>query len=164
MQNQNEEYQGKIYIISGIPGSGKTTLAHLIAGESNTVEADKFPGLYSADGSFNGGTILDGKPLIVHAHQWCQSECKRLLEQKADVICVSNTSLQRWEAQPYYLLANQFNYSIQRVSLFNGGRTREELSKRNVHNVPLGVINDMTLRYQHGDDWDNGSKENLFLK
>ena len=163
MQNQNEEYQGYIYIISGIPGSGKTTLAHLIAGEENTLEADKFPGLYSADGSFNGGTIVDGKPLIVHAHQWCQDQCRKLLLEKANVICVSNTSTQRWEAEPYYQLANQFNYSIQRVSLFLGGRTREELSKRNVHNVPLRVINNMTLRYQHGLDWENGSTKNPFI-
>ena len=152
-----------IYLLSGLPGTGKSTLGTLIAGEDNVCSADDYPGLYSPDGTFNGGKIVGNLPLIAVAHQWCQQQVKQRCESGVKIIAVANTFCERWEATPYYEIGAMHGYLVQRVSLFNGGFSTDQLVSRNTHGVPHNAINAMRQRYQHGLEWHYGETENPYM-
>ena len=83
-----------LYLIRGIPGSGKTTLANAMvdALQASHVETDQFfetPEGYKFDGW-----------KLKAAHEWCQSTVKDRLT-AGDTVIVSNTFTRVWEMQPY---------------------------------------------------------------
>ena len=83
-----------IYLIRGLPGSGKTTLAGALADAVNGVhvETDQFfemPSGYKFDAT-----------KLKEAHDWCQNTVRGYLAKVQDVV-VSNTFTRLWEMQPY---------------------------------------------------------------
>jgi predicted kinase len=89
-----------LYIIRGLPGSGKSSLAELLT--EFAYSADDFFNLYH-DGVF--------KPeLLKEAHAWCFEKVKDELRHFDDV-AVANTFTQLWEMQPYLDLAKEFGYT-----------------------------------------------------
>ena len=80
-----------MYMIYGIPGSGKTTKAKEIIQDYNNknipilhYEADMF---FEKNGNYNFNPKL-----LKYAHSWCHYQVKEAMENKIDVI-ISNTSL-----------------------------------------------------------------------
>jgi len=154
-----------LVIIRGIPGSGKSTFANLVAqalephakSDSCICTTDDYDGLYSYPGDgevvFHGGEKIDGGlPMIVLAHQWNQGRARDAMEHGVSVV-VPNTNCQRWEFQPYLDMADEFGYRVTVVSLFDGGLTDDELFYRNAHGVPVDGIARMRQGYEH--DWAN---------
>jgi len=120
-----------LYIIRGLSGSGKTTLAHKLS-----------PVVYSADDWFTdqaGNYNFDASKLKI-AHENCQRNVKYAMTQKANVIAVANTFSQAWEAEPYFILAKEFNYSPFVIECQN--------SFQNIHGVPQETINLMKNRWE----------------
>lgn len=83
-----------LYLIRGVPGSGKTTLARAMADALHAfhVETDQFfetPEGYRFD-----------PEKIKAAHEWCQSTVKDRLN-AGDAVIVSNTFTRIWEMQFY---------------------------------------------------------------
>ena len=91
-----------LYIIRGLPGSGKTTLAKRLGCPHR--EADQFFEK-SGEYKFEGHKVAD-------AHQWCRDEVRALMTQGGDV-CVSNTFSRRWEYEPYLEMAEFFGHDVQ---------------------------------------------------
>lgn len=58
-----------LYLIRGLLGSSKTTLAHVLTPHS--IAADDYPGVY-ADGKFHS-------ELVPIAHAWCKQEVERMM-------------------------------------------------------------------------------------
>ena len=124
-----------LYIIRGISGSGKTSLANKLS-----------PFVYSADDWF---TDEDGNydflpEFLADAHADCFTnvECAMLdgIEEENDVLAVANTFSQAWEAQPYFKLAKRYGYSSFVVECQN--------TFKNVHGVPQETINAMENRWE----------------
>jgi predicted kinase len=130
-----------LFLIRGLPSSGKSTLAEKLAG-GNTVEADDF---FMDDGVYK----FDPK-LLPQAHAYCQDTTDKLLSMGLDT-AVANTFTQRWEMQVYLEMAVKHGVSITVIDLFDGGLTDEELHARNKHGVPLEAFAKMRERYVH--DW-----------
>ena len=148
-------------LIRGLPSSGKSTFAA------------RFRGLggchYEADDYFRGefgGYEFDPSKLS-EAHSECQIDAKECLMNKLDVI-VANTFSQRWELEPYFLLAEKYTtkghslpcrdrlyVDVFVLDLFDGGLTDDELAARNTHGVPVDVIAAMRERWEH--DWRSGN-------
>ena len=129
-----------LYLIRGLPGVGKSTLA------------DKLGVNISADDYFHGYDL--SKPYVFvpeelgQAHKECQDRCRALLEQGLTV-AVANTFTMLWELQFYFDMANELNVHVVVIDLFDGGFTNEQLVKRNTHGVPLEGFERMRGRYQH---------------
>lgn len=118
----------RLVILRGVPGSGKTTLAHQIANGTGVVcEADQF------------FTCSKGYRFIPHlletAHEWCRRKAAEAMKNGMPTVVIANTNLMRRWFEPYLLLAEQYDYSVQEVVLFS--------RFKNVHGVPDEKVNRM---------------------
>jgi predicted kinase len=123
-----------LYIVRGIPGSGKSTFAKTLGGKH--IEADMFfidsvTDEYSFDGS-----------KIKNAHAWCLDMVKTDMAVSRNKIVVSNTFTQEWEMEPYFTLAKEYGYTVFTIVVENrhGGT--------NVHNVPEDKLEQMKNRFE----------------
>ena len=127
-----------LYIVRGIPGSGKSTFAKTLGGIH--IEADQY--FVDADGNYN----FDGSKIKL-AHEYCKGQTKAWMKTdgdqvSVDKIVVSNTFTQEWEMESYFELAKQYGYKVFSIVVENrhGGT--------NVHNVPEDKIEQMKNRFE----------------
>jgi len=128
-----------LYIVRGIPGSGKSTFAESLG--CPYFEADMF---FMKDGvyTFEGSKIKD-------AHAWCQNQVEEAMKFNEEThgldnseIAVSNTFTQEWEMEPYFKLAEKYGYNV--FSLIVENRHGGE----NTHGVPSDRIEIMKNRFE----------------
>jgi predicted kinase len=122
-----------LYIVRGIPGSGKSTFAKTLS--DNHYEAD----MYFLDQESN--YVFDGTK-IKNAHAWCFDKVKTDMAVAREKIVVSNTFTQEWEMEPYFEIAKQYGYKVFSVVAENrhGGI--------NQHGVPEDKIEQMKNRFE----------------
>ena len=132
-----------LYIVRGIPGSGKSTFAEKLVGHDFLVcEADKYfvdkeTGEYKFDFT-----------KIKEAHKFCQDLVETYMkdsllnDQFYREIAVSNTFTQEWEMEHYFELAKKYGYTVFTLVVENrhGGK--------NLHNVPDEIIEKMKQRFE----------------
>jgi predicted kinase len=121
-----------LYIVRGIPGSGKSTFAKTLGGQH--YEADMF--FINENGEYNFDFTK-----IKDAHQWCQGMVKTDMILEYPKIVVSNTSTQEWELEVYFELAKEYGYTVFSVVVENrhGGV--------NQHGVPEDKLEQMRNRF-----------------
>ena len=125
-----------LYIVRGVPGSGKSTFAKSLGGTH--FEADMF---FMKDGEYKFDMSK-----IKEAHKWCQDSVNTamILNNTSglnETIVVSNTFTQEWEMKTYLVLARRFKYKVTIVVVEN------RHSGKNVHNVPQEVLDKMKERF-----------------
>jgi predicted kinase len=122
-----------LYIVRGIPGSGKSTFAKTLGGQN--YEADMF--FINENGEYNFDFTK-----IKDAHQWCQGMVKSDMILEYPKIVVSNTSTREWELEPYFEMAKEFGYNVFSVVVENrhGGT--------NTHGVPEDKLELMRNRFE----------------
>jgi len=122
-----------LYIVRGIPGSGKSTFAKTF----KTVEH------YEADMFFmrGNGYEFDATKLKA-AHEWCQDMVFMSMKRNEPTIVVSNTFTQEWEMKPYLEMAKTHEYKVFSIIVENrhGGT--------NQHEVPEEVLTKMHERFE----------------
>jgi predicted kinase len=132
---------GVLFLVRGLPGSGKTSFASAIWNEYAVCEADKF--FYDKEGNYN----FDPSKLK-EAHTWCKNEVETRMidhqnnQQYYPEIAVSNTFTQEWEMEDYFKLAEKYGYKV--VSLIIENRH----GGQNVHGVPKDKLQIMKDRFQ----------------
>ena len=132
---------GVLFLVRGLPGSGKSTFATHIWNEYAVCEADKF--FYDKEGNYN----FDPSK-IKDAHAWCKNEVETRMidhqnnEQYYPEIAVSNTFTQEWEMKDYFDLADKYGYKV--VSLIVENRH----GGKNVHGVPEDKLEIMKNRFE----------------
>jgi tRNA uridine 5-carbamoylmethylation protein Kti12 len=136
----------KVYILRGLPGSGKSTFSKNLArekGENNI-------SICSADDYFIGsdGVYRFSPQKLKDAHLSCKEKFVDSLNNEVPFVVVDNTNTQKWEFENYMLIAKEYGYSVEIVNFFDGGLTDKELAKRNTHGVPEEKIKQMRERFQ----------------
>jgi predicted kinase len=132
---------GVLFLVRGLPGSGKTSFATAIWNDYAVCEADKF--FYDKEGNYN----FDPSKLK-EAHAWCKNEVETRMKDHQDnqqyypEIAVSNTFTQEWEMEDYFKLAEKYGYKV--VSLIIENRH----GGQNVHGVPEDKLQIMKNRFQ----------------
>jgi predicted kinase len=125
-------------IVRGLPGSGKTTLAHMLVTARRAGGA--WAELVEADDYFmrDGGYRFDPSELPA-AHADCQRRTRQYLELGAHVY-VANTFTQRWEYAWYLDVAKELGVAVQVVEVHSDFGS--------VHNVPVETMTRMRNRWE----------------
>ena len=131
-----------LYIIRGVPGSGKSTYAkNLIAQNSSLKHYEADMAFYNKEGTY----VFDPK-LLKFAHNWCFNQVKEELL-KGNSVIVSNTFTQKWEIERYIKLGKECSANIiikKAVGNFN-----------NIHGVPLDKVDSMKARWEDVEGEEN---------
>lgn len=120
-----------LYLIRGLPGSGKTTLAHKLT--EWVCEADDY---YMVEGEY-----IWSKDKLKEAHAMCQYNCKLAMRAGIETVAVSNTGVKKWESKAYKLLAEEWGYTV--IEIVCKGNFN------NIHGVPFEKIEQMRK------DWED---------
>ncbi len=127
---------GKLILLRGLPGSGKSTKAKAEFPGYFHLEADMFF-LRNVEGQ---GWIYVFDPTCLRAaHEWCQKQVRQQLVNGYDVV-VSNTFTQRWEAQPYLDMAAELGVEVQVITCTG--------NYQNIHGVPEAALTRMRERWE----------------
>ena len=123
-----------LYLIRGVPGSGKSTIAKAL------MKALKVDAHYEADQYF----IMADEYIFVRgslgqAHLWCELKTKTALENKLSVV-VANTFITLDEMYPYVDMAEQLGINC--VVIVAGG------DYGSIHDVPAEKIQSMRDRWE----------------
>jgi predicted kinase len=131
MNNKN------LYILRGLPGAGKSTLAKNIG--AVYFESDMFF-MEGNEYKFNPTKLKD-------AHAWCQNQVRISMKNSNSKlgdtrIAVANTFTQEWEMEPYIEMAKEYGFTVFTLIVENrhGGV--------NQHNVPNEVLDKMKDRFE----------------
>jgi predicted kinase len=123
-----------VHILSGLPGSGKSTWARNFSSQLITI--------VSADHYFErtGKYEFDPK-LLGAAHSFCMKMFVGAVAlYNHDVVIVDNTNTTALEMAPYVSVARAFDYNVE-IHRFH---VDPEISfKRNTHSVPMASIQNM---------------------
>ena len=134
-----------LYIIRGLPGSGKSTLGESLASyaRSGRLKGAYDVHSYAADDWFTNsktGEYNFNPAELPDAHEDCRARVMGSMMSNVDNICVCNTFSQAWEAEPYFKLCEQYEYTpvvLECQSQFG-----------NVHEVPQESIDAMKERWE----------------
>lgn len=132
-----------LYLMQGVPGSGKTTVAKMIREHHNAlgdstalISTDSFrfddEGVYIFDAADNA-----------RYHKMAQKECiEEMANRDTNIIIIDNTNIQEWQAHPYLVMAEIYGYLVQVISVDSGlALAIERQQERRVdRQVPAGVI------------------------
>jgi len=140
-----------LYLMQGLPGSGKSYHAQKIAEEFKGViaSADDYPGLYTY---LQSGTVVYNTRLQAKAHAACLRKAIEALHAGKNVV-VDNTNTTRNEVEPYVRVAHAFGALPVLVRI---NCDPEKAFARNTHGVPLAVHKGMAERlanFTPADRW-----------
>lgn len=124
-----------LYLIRGIPGSGKSSLARVLLANQvvdDCIEADDY--------FVNDGVYMFNPYKLKGAHAWCQDRTRVILGRGYN-LAVSNTSTTEQEVETYRKIAEECNAKF--ISLVVENRHGGE----NIHNVPEEKIQQMKKRF-----------------
>lgn len=126
-----------IYLLRGIPGSGKTTVANKISRMLDgavVVAADD----YFTD--MNGNYNWDPKRIHV-AHAVCKERVEKAMRDEEYPIIVHNTFTKESEMKDYFDLAKDYGYTVFTLIVEN------RHGSNNAHNVPQETLDKMRERF-----------------
>lgn len=135
-----KEYTGDLILLRGVPGSGKTTLGQTIldcpnSSDHKVLSADDF--FTDSEGNYNFDFTK-----IKEAHNECQQKCAESMRHGIYKIVVANTFTQKWEMDPYFTMAERYNYRVHCVVVEN------RHGNQNVHGVPDEKVLQMKDRFE----------------
>lgn len=152
----------KLILMRGLPGSGKSSLAQLLA-SSHILAGNKSVAICSTDDYH----MIDGKyvfnaDMLGQFHELNHKEAEGYMKIGIELIIIDNTNIKLRDMRPYRNSAKQLGYTAEEVIV-----GKEELlsdlenadphkfvnyidmcAKRNTHGVPREAIEKMARRFQ----------------
>ena len=147
-----------LYIIMGIPGSGKSYTAEQLVPKDNIFTTDDF--------FMKNGQYMFAPGQIKEAHQWNQDRTENAMRQGITPLCVPNTNITSYDRRAYINMARRYGYDWEitfptsswfaevhprlRDNTFTNADVKLFYEK-NTHNVPLDIIHKMMSRWDESN-------------
>ena len=131
--------ENKVVIMRGIPGSGKSTYVLENYPKAIVCSADHYH--ITGDGLYNWTPERSEV-----AHELSRHKCRLSMRAKEPLIVIDCTNTQLCEFQRYLYYAEWYGYEVEVVHMMSGGPVISW--RRNVHDVPLEVIEEMIDRWE----------------
>lgn len=142
VRNEDTDLYGVLFLVRGLPGSGKSTFAKHIWNDYAICEADQyFIDKETSEYKFDASKLRE-------AHEWCRNQVEtRMIDHQANPqyypeIVVSNTFTQEWEMQAYLDLAKKYGYRVTTLIVEN------RHGNSNIHGVPDDKLEIMRNRFE----------------
>lgn len=133
----------ELVIMRGLPGSGKSFLANKYAKQRGGI-------VFSHDDYMGVGEKFKwDEDSSIEAHHANQIAVRNAFRQNVPLVIVDSCNLKPFLANPYVKMAKYYGYSHMTLMPATGwAQDPSECAKRNVHNVPFSVVQQMysTLR------------------
>lgn len=127
----------KMILMFGISGSGKSTLAKEIFSRDGGVILSTDDLLMDSTNS----SYLWNAAMLKPAHELNQKKAEIAALRGISPIIIDNTNLSKWERDPYFEIANKYNYNVEIVEPTTEWKHNVEIcSQKNCHSVPKEVI------------------------
>jgi predicted kinase len=130
------DMRNSLFLIRGLPGSGKTTLAQELVYFPDSKMKHFETDMFFED--VNGKYTYDRANIEV-AHDWCKNQAQFYLERGWDVV-VSNTFVCLWEMQPYFDMAEKLGIKVHVLECKG--------EYESVHKVPQQTIDRMKEKWE----------------
>jgi predicted kinase len=130
----------RCYIMRGLPGSGKSTIARQLRGSGGLVASTDDYWQHGCRYEYDASRIMD-------AHDWNQARFRAAVRAEVPIIVVDNTNIMERHWRPYADFARANGYTVEFVEV-DSGLSDEELAARNTHRVPLDVIQRMRANWE----------------
>ena len=130
-----------LYIVRGLPGSGKSTLGYALCGDRSYAADDWFE--FKADNEGKTYSEVFDPSELGKAHELCQERVENAIQGLRDGwgdVAVCNTFSQQWEAQPYIDMAKRYGFNVCVIECQN--------KFENTHNVPDAAVSAMAARWE----------------
>lgn len=141
-----------LYIMRGLPGSGKSFLAKLIA----EAYSDNDVAICSADHYFinkETGVYEFNCEKLWQAHQYCQYKFSSAIASKKKCVIIDNTNVTKKEVNYYKHKGEAAGYTVVTVlPTTSWAWNIDELVARNQHGVPRESIERMMERWEEVED------------
>ncbi len=127
-----------LILLRGLPGSGKTTLAKLLS------ENNKYP-VFSVDDYFTNsetGEYVFKFEENYLAYKACEENTENEMYMKTRKVIIHNTFTLDWELEPYFKLAEKYDYQLFIVTVENYHKNT------NLHNVSDEQLHKMAQKYK----------------
>lgn len=130
-----------LFLVRGLPGAGKTSLAYLLEGMVDQYRYNCT--CVAADDYFSkhGGYDFDVSKLGA-AHRHCEEIAGLAMSNNVNVVIVHNTFTTEKEMKPYKEMANKYNYKTIQIIVENTH------GNSSVHNVPEETMQRMKDRFK----------------
>ncbi len=146
------EFNGTVYILRGLPGSGKSSIALALIDSSYSKEYGEYrDAIICCADDYH---MVDDKYMwspekVGYAHKMCREKFALGLTDKVSTIIVANTNTMASEMQFYRDEAKKANYFVQIITVGEfSDEAVERYYKQNTHNVPLESIKKMRDRFK----------------
>jgi len=129
-----------LYIVRGLPGSGKSTFARSIAKSYQIFEADQY---FMKKGKYNFDPTK-----LKEAYQDCKQRVANRMRENLfnsiffNTIVVSNTFTQDWEMKYYRNIGRRYGYKVHTIIVEN------RHNGTNIHGVPSDKLQIMEDRFE----------------
>ncbi|NXS49032.1 N42L1 protein, partial [Balaeniceps rex] len=145
LQPPRSRFGGRLVLLRGLPGAGKSTLARQLKRDYPSAVV-----LSTDDFFIENGVYVFEPDFLEDAHKWNQKRAHQAMKNGKSPVIIDNTNIHAWEMKPYLMMARETRYEV----VFQEPATPwkfnvQELARRNTHRVPQQTIQRMKEQYEH---------------